>query len=351
MTATLVERKEEQIPPPGSAKTRRDNQDRWARLSAIAGAAVWAVLAVAARVGLARIGGIELLFCFAPLVIVPLGIELGRVLASQLLVPRAREKWVIRLDLLARGTQPLLAAFAVVSLLLPPGRSAGLVAWGWMLAGLLHCGVGAADFLSAWSHACARLFDLTLFMARVDLLVGGSWLVASRFGMHPFGIQEPIGLLTAVHFHFAGFATAMIAAAMLRFSQGRAFGLRLRWIAPFVIGMPYLVAVGFVTSAFVKMAAAVAFSASVAGLAIVLRSFARRAERSAARILLQVSAATGFAGMVLSTAYAIAHFFASEGWTIPQMARSHGILNALGFCMTGLLGWIVEWENKARQER
>jgi hypothetical protein len=30
---------------------------------------------------------------------------------------------------------------------------------------------------------------------------------------------------------------------------------------------------------------------------------------------------------------------------IPQMARTHGILNAMGFCMAGLLGWIVEWEN------
>jgi hypothetical protein len=28
--------------------------------------------------------------------------------------------------------------------------------------------------------------------------------------------------------------------------------------------------------------------------------------------------------------------------TIPQMARTHGVLNAVGFCLPGLLGWLVE---------
>src|ERR1700734_834899 len=36
-------------------------------------------VAVLARMGIARIGVIELMFLFAPLVIVPLGMELGRV--------------------------------------------------------------------------------------------------------------------------------------------------------------------------------------------------------------------------------------------------------------------------------
>ncbi len=31
----------------------------------------------------------------------------------------------------------------------------------------------------------------------------------------------------------------------------------------------------------------------------------------------------------------------SEALTIPQMARTHGIFNAVGFCLPGLLGWIV----------
>jgi hypothetical protein len=183
-------------------------------------------------------------------------------------------------------------------------------------------------------------------MARLDLAVGGAWLVASRLGMRPMGIQEPIGLLTAVHFHFAGFATAMIAAATLRFAEGRGENkLGLRWLKPvalMVAGMPVVVAAGFLISPAVKMSAAILFSASVAGLAIAVRACGRKAEDATARILLQVAAGAVFAGMVLSASYAVADYMGSAALTIPQMARTHGILNAVGFCLPGLLGWLVE---------
>jgi len=52
----------------------------WAPMCATGGAGVWAGLAVLARAGICRMGGIELLFLFAPLVIVPLGMALGRVM-------------------------------------------------------------------------------------------------------------------------------------------------------------------------------------------------------------------------------------------------------------------------------
>jgi hypothetical protein len=166
--------------------------------------------------------------------------------------------------------------------------------------------------------------------------------VASRLGMRPMGIQEPIGLLTAVHFHFAGFATATIAAATLQFAERRG---KYRWLKPvvlMVVGLPFVVAAGFVISPIMKMVAAILFSASVAGLAIAVRACGRRAEEPTARILLQVAAGAVFAGMVLSGAYAVADYLGSNALTIPQMARTHGILNAVGFCLTGMLGWLVE---------
>jgi len=176
----------------------------------------------------------------------------------------------------------------------------------------------------------------------MDLAVGGAWLVASRLGMRPMGIQEPIGLLTAVHFHFAGFATAMIAAATLQFSERRGEQPWLRRLVLLVVGLPIVVAAGFVISPVLKMGAAILFSASVAGLAVAVRACGRKAEDPTARILLQVAAGAIFAGMVLSGAYAIADYAGSEVLIIPQMARTHGILNAVGFCLAGLLGWLVE---------
>jgi hypothetical protein len=56
---------------------RNQNWDAWTRVSATLGAAVWSLLAVLAAIQKAPLGVIELLFLFAPLVIVPLGMALG----------------------------------------------------------------------------------------------------------------------------------------------------------------------------------------------------------------------------------------------------------------------------------
>ena len=261
------------------------------------------------------------------------------------LAENPRPKWTAHLAWITRRAQPVGAACALVAILLPPGLAAGALASGWLAICLLAGWSGVLDAVTSWSDAGegarATWFDFATIVARMDLVVGGSWLVASRLGMRPMGIQEPIGLLTAVHFHFAGFATAMIAAAMLRFSRASQ-QTWLKWIVPLVIAMPYAVAIGFVTSPALKMVVAAVFSASVAALAVLLRSYATRAEQREARMLLQVAAGAVFAGMVLSSIYAVADFVGSDLLTIPQMARTHGIFNAMGFCMVGLLGWLIE---------
>ncbi len=321
-------------------------EESWAQSCAGLGAFVWAAIAILARVGMVPIGAIELIFLFAPLVIVPLGMELMRVLGTTGRMYRA-----------ARRIQPIGAGLAVVALWLPPGRLAGALASGWMMV----CGLGALsgviDLFSVPKSESVHtpgiatpfpirsgrsVFHFAVAIAKIDLAVGGAWFVASRLGMRPMGIQEPIGLLTAVHFHFAGFATALIAAAALQFAKTRAAGRWLTWVVLAVVGMPYVVAVGFVVSPMLKMVAGVGFSISVAALAVFLRSSGKMARNSTARILLQLAPACVFAGMVLAAVYAIADFRGSDVLPIPQMARTHGVLNAVGFCMCGLLGWLTE---------
>jgi hypothetical protein len=319
----------------------------WAPMCVTAGAAAWATIAVLARVGLAPIGAIELLFLFAPLVIVPLGMELGRTLAPA-------EAFAEKSGDLAQRLQPLAAILAVIALWLPPGKNAALLALGWLFITLLMAASGIATLISALRTApdadAARVTTLVLAIARIDLAVGGAWLVASRLGLRPAGIQEPIGLLTAVHFHFAGFATATIAAATMQFARRRNQPeyVWLKPIALLVAGLPIVVAAGFMISPLLKMAAAVLFSASVAALAIALRAGAKKAATPAARVLLQLSSIAVFAGMILSTAYALADYLGSDALPIPQMARTHGILNAMGFCLLGLLGWLIECSTHQR---
>lgn len=228
---------------------------------------------------------------------------------------------------------------------------------GWLLVGVMMAGSGLGEFVLAPLREVggkplddrsgkvraesSRAMRVVMGIARIDLAVGGAWLVASRLGMRPMGIQEPIGLLTAVHFHFAGFATATIAAATYRFTEERREHAWLKYLVPVVAGMPFLVAAGFVISPLIKMAAAVFFSISVAGLAVAVRACGRKMEEPTARFFLQVAAGAIFAGMVLSGVYAVADWAGSDVLTIPQMARTHGLLNAMGFCLLGLLGWLV----------
>ena len=326
-------------------------EEFWAQTCAGVGVVAWAALAVLARIGLAPIGAIELIFSFAPLVIVPLGMELARVMVGAGLI-----------DLIARKFQPLGAGLAVVALWLPPGPFAGVLACGWMIV----CGLmglsGIVDLISSseiptspntrekWGTRFSggsrlSMGGIALVIAKIDLAVGGAWFVASRLGLRPMGIQEPIGLLTAVHFHFAGFATAVIAAATMRFARRRVGNRWLRWVVLAVVGMPYVVAVGFVVSPVLKMVAGVSFSVSVAALAVFVRSSGKTARDSTARILLQIAPGCVFAGMVLAAVYAIADFRGSDVLPIPQMARTHGLLNAVGFCMSGLLGWLIEFNS------
>src|SRR5450631_775856 len=91
-------RREKQIPPFG----RNDKADLWAPICATAGAAVWAGMAVLARMETAWVGEIELLFVFEPVGIVPRGRGVARGVGGTGVLGE-----------LARRLQPLGAGLAV----------------------------------------------------------------------------------------------------------------------------------------------------------------------------------------------------------------------------------------------
>ena len=167
----------------------------------LCGAAVWAACATLAGVGRARFGIIELLFIFAPLVVVPLGLEFS----SRLTGVRAR---VVPVRLL----QIPVTLAVTVAFWLPPGRTAAILSGLW----LLQCVLMAGWRLLEWWRQERTAMSMILNIAYADLVLGAAWLVLSRAGFRPMGFQEPIILLTAVHFHYSGFATALIASATLR---------------------------------------------------------------------------------------------------------------------------------------
>ena len=304
----------------------------WNRWSALAGAALWAALCFAARRAHLPFGPIELMLLLAILVIVPLGLAL---LKQQ--SPAGESS-----TLLPIFFQPIAAAFAVISFFLAPGRLAASFTLPWLAFAVLVA-------LPGWTRAFSRpSFPYIAFQfARLNLLIAAAWLIASRAGWRPLGTQEPIVLLTAVHFHFTGFATAILAGTVLASHRGRARSSR--WMAATaatIIFAPYLIAAGFVLSPLLKVVGVAALSLALFIFAGVQFTDARSFLNPTARRFTRISSTFIFLGMALALMYSVGEFLQRDWLTIPRMASTHGLLNGAGFVLTGLLGWLIEIEER-----
>ena len=169
---------------------------RWNRIGAAAGAVVWLTLAALSVAGVASLSLLELLFLSAPLVLVPLGLQL---IPAADMSPRQR-------TLLRTGSflQPFGAALAALSFFAPTGETAGWIASGWLLAVLPVAAAGVSFPVKLFRDPIDACFEAGLLY----LPVGAIWLVITRLGATPMELGEPIILLTAVHFHFSGFSPA-----------------------------------------------------------------------------------------------------------------------------------------------
>ncbi len=271
------------------------------RRSALLGAVAWALVAVLAPFGLT-----EKLFLLAPLVAMPL--------AFALLEPAP---WMSAL------LQPVAAGAATASFFVEPGFAAAGLATPWAIL----TGVALLEALMRIRNY--SLETLVLTAAHFLLPVGGFWLLATRAGFAPMGFPEPIVLLTAVHFHFTAFLAPLLAVQA---------GARLP-AAAILLGTP-LLAVGFVVSPLLKLIAVFFLAAALAAVAV--QQLRIRTSKRTARFLLATSSLCLLAGMAIAGVYE-AGFFSGAAWlSIPQVARSHGPLNGLGFALAGLVAWTLE---------
>lgn len=251
------------------------------------GGLIWCGLLGASFALKVDLSWIELLFLFAPLVIVPLGLELTRRMDARINLPLPEH--IVRVAGLPAGF------LAVASLLPPRGTVAAALAGGW----LAFCGVAALGGIFRFARGDWRTFDgLCPAVAFMYLSVGGAWFVASRLGLTPLGFEEPIVLLTAVHFHFAVFATPLLARAAGRMLRQKAklgkTTILFLIVAWDVLVGPGLLAAGFVIGPRVKLLAALTLASSEIGLAIAFLVALRWIARPGPRLLVggRISLAT-----------------------------------------------------------
>ncbi|MGB7923232.1 MAG: YndJ family protein [Pyrinomonadaceae bacterium] len=308
---------------------------RWSRRSALAGALIWLVVVVMPPSEMFRVELIEKLLLLALLVVVPLGLSLAE-------TARVSHERHVALYRVAVFAQPFAAVLALCSFLLPQGVWAALLACPWLGATGAAALSGLARLLS---KRAMRAEEMCVDAGLVYVSVGGVWLVISRLGYQPLGFGDTIVLLTAVHFHYTGFAAPLLAGLAGR----RALAVSSNWTRRvfaaastcIIAGTP-LVAAGITLSAPpLGLAGAIVVSTGLWLLAALnlARVVPALLPSTRARLLLVVSSVSSIIAMALACAYAYSLVVKRLIINIPHMAMTHGVMNALGFSLCGLLAW------------
>ena len=281
----------------------------------VIGGALWVGVVGLALGGVGDLTLVDALLLLAVLCVVPLAVPLVPAWSRTPHAPIA----------LVAGL-PLAAA-----LLIERGPVAGLLALPWLLATL----VGAMTAAAWWWRTRPGWAAGAWVVAPAYLVVGAAWLLADRLDLAPAGVTAPLVQLTAIHFHHAGFGAAVLATCTWQVRPSRGAGAALAMI----LAGPPVVAVGFLTSGVLQVLGALLLAVGLWALAWqVVRHVAPRFA-GAPRILLVVSALATLAPMVLAVQWAAGSAFGTPALSIPAMALWHGLANAVGFVLLGVLGW------------
>lgn len=278
------------------------------------GGVAWLSTVAAAFAGLGELTLVDALLLLAVLVVAPAAVPLHPAASG------------------THASVVLLAALpAAPALLLERGLLAAVLVLPW-----LATAVAGAVVAATWWLANRRgLVDAVWVAAAAYLVVGAGWLGADRLDLEPAGFAAPFVQLTAIHFHYAGFAASMLAGCAWRWRPGRLPAAAVLLIA----AAPPVVAIGFTTYGPLQVAGA---GLLTAGLWLLAWETIRRiapATPPPARWLLVISALATLAPMVLAVQWAIGHNYGTPALSIPAMVRFHGVLNAVGFTLLGVLGW------------
>jgi hypothetical protein len=301
----------------GAANSPRSIGISLRHLAAMAGVAIWLAACLLLRLPLEAV-----ILLFAPLVLVPLGLELIETPAiaageTCLLL------WIKRLQLPA-------AAVLAVSF----SRPQGPLATAWAVPWLSVTGLMALLGMFRFRRLGWRLDgEAAVTTALLFILVGGGWAVISQAGLRPQAFSHAIVLLTAVHFHYAGFALPLLA------SRAVPAGLSSRMdrlVLLCILGGVPAVGVGISLSPHIEVVAAIALATGCLLLAKRQTEAAWAAGNARRLTLAVVSSLSLIAAMALAAIYAVGHFAGREWLDIPTMIRTHGAFNAFGFAACGI---------------
>ncbi len=263
------------------------------------------------------------LLMLSPLVLMRVGeaIVLGEGISKQRLLPHV-------------GAIVLLAA----SLLRPASTMAAVMATPWMVLRICL----AAEVMLKWRLLPVKTpGQICTDFASIFPVVGAAWLVMHRANWTPWNFDPLIVLLTAAHFHHAGFTLPLMAGLNAKAAPG--CWTRFSCVA-ILIGVP-LVAAGITCTHFGVLRFVEPFGVTVLVLGAVgvavsqIRLGLEKKCGVLARLGFVVSGVSLLAAMLLALGFGLRYVFPNLALTMPQMWAIHGTLNAFGFGLCGILAW------------
>lgn len=270
------------------------------------------------------------LFLIAPLVLVPLGYRLLDVAS-----PGSRPPAVILAAVLPA------AGVLVISFWLEPGPVAAALALPWLAVTgttALAAGVRLLSDPDRFRPGVRHATDAAVAF----LAVGATFAVIDRLGARPLAFSSTIILLTAVHFHFAGFVLPLAGALAYRRRPSRWLELA---IGAVVVGIP-ITALGFLGVPFANWIGATLTAAGGLGIGLGTIDVARVLTPRAAAALAILAGASLLIAMPLAAVYATGTLVGTTWLPIDLMARVHGGLNALGFALPAMVAWTLARRQK-----
>ncbi|MFF9508456.1 YndJ family protein [Streptomyces sp. NPDC014724] len=266
---------------------------------------------------------VDLIVMLGMLVVVPTGLRLAG--APEL--DRMRRLW------------PLFAVPGAVALWLPRGAPATALAACYALGAVLlalHAPVRLIRSRAARDASAVAPAEIALLTALVTPSIAATALVAERSGHTLFGFGLGILALTVPHFHFAGFAAALIAGLVCRAADSAAG----RFAALSVPLGTLLVLTGYFIGDWAELAGTVVLTAGMWAVALLTWRAVRGRQRDRiTRLLLATSSAVLAVTMVLALSWALGEATGLPHPTPTWMAATHGLGNALGFALCSVLAW------------
>jgi YndJ-like protein len=271
-----------------------------------------------------QLGVISSLLAVGPLIVVPLGLASIRPTAVGMCAATPAVIVAIVLRAQSDNVRPVAVIGAAI----------------WMLAAASVSVPMAIRWLIRPPSDRFALNTLLPIAALIELTVAAVWLVAATLQIELLGFSKTIVLLTAVHFHMAGFGACSVAIVRLRGATNESERRWLTWAAVLVLGASPVVAIGHLTFGALELFGGILLTTGVWGLAF----FGFRKSRTSSgivRVLLIIGALAPFAPMLLALHYGLTRVSDIEQVSYQTIAIIHGGLNAFGFLTANLMAALI----------